>query len=542
MKSNTNINEIDAKVINHLGLVSAMFNNLEIGELIDSVIPPDERNKLTVGDCVKVLVINGLGYTKKPLYLTAEFFKNKPIDRLIKKGITSKDINDDVLGRALDKLYEENLTLLFSQIAYRVANYLNIDVTKVHGDTSSKVMFGSYEPSENQPEIVKHGYSKDKRPDLKQVMFSLVVSNEGNLPLMGGIIPGNTSDTVHFREVVKTLKENIRLVNKDTIMVFDSKLHTEETVREMLGVKWVTRVPESSNLSKKILRKSLQKKLTELGENYSGVEFKVTHGKVKQRWLVVRSEEAHKSAMHSVPKNVEKEKKAFYARLKKMNTKGFACKSDAEEALEKEIKRLAFHKLSAIEIEETFKNLKAGRPTAHSPKKSIFKLKVTLVEDPKKIENAIKIKSRFIVGTSVIEKRKLTSKELLKTYKDQHKVERGFRHLKNPLCMARAVYLKKQSRIVALGFIMLLGLLIYSAIEYATRRALVENDETIPNQLNKPTQNITARRLFEMFEDVIIITYQNGEILHQKVLNLRDDLKKILRLLGPEYCQMYLVS
>lgn len=113
----------------------------------------------------------------------------------------------------------------------------------------------------------------------------------------------------------------------------------------------------------------------------------------------------------------------------------------------------------------------------------MFTIDATLGENPDHIEQAIEKKSRFILATNELDKEKLSSLAFLETYKDQHKVERGFRFLKNPLCMASSVFLKNQKRIVALGFVMMLGLLIYSAIEYSLRRALEEENETVPNQI-----------------------------------------------------------
>jgi len=144
MKSQKTSVSISAQSMHHLGIVSGMIDKVSIVEMIDNVIPPDKRSKLTTGECVKVLLINSFGFTGQPLYLAADFFRNKPVDILIKKEIKASDINDDVLGRALDKLYNVNPTLLFTRMAYRIAKHFGIDTRTVHMDTSSKIMFGSY--------------------------------------------------------------------------------------------------------------------------------------------------------------------------------------------------------------------------------------------------------------------------------------------------------------------------------------------------------------------------------------------------------------
>lgn len=62
--------------IEHLGVVAAMYEELGIGEVLDSVIEQDlEQRQLSVGQCVKAMVLNGLGLAQRRLYLTADFFK-----------------------------------------------------------------------------------------------------------------------------------------------------------------------------------------------------------------------------------------------------------------------------------------------------------------------------------------------------------------------------------------------------------------------------------------------------------------------------------
>ena len=182
--------KVDSEIMSHLGLVSAMCDEIGLVELIDSMIPNDSRKKVSTGECAKIMVISGLGYRGRALYTLGEFFENKPIEFLLRKGINIADINDDVLGRTLDRLYNVGPELIFSRIASRAAKHFDINSKTVHLDTTSMKMFGKYEEKEGQRQVVKYGYSKDKRPDLKQVMVSLLVSNEGNFPLMGASFRG----------------------------------------------------------------------------------------------------------------------------------------------------------------------------------------------------------------------------------------------------------------------------------------------------------------------------------------------------------------
>lgn len=145
----------------------------------------------------------------------------------------------------------------------------------------------------------------------------------------------------------------------------------------------------------------------------------------------------------------------------------------------------------------------------------------------------------FIVGTNVLEASQLSDEELISVYKQQGGVERGFRFLKDPLFLASSVFVKKPERIVALGFFMVLCLLVYRFAEYRLRSQLAQTDQTLPNQLNKPTSTPTMRRVFQCFEgiDLLRISAADGSITH--VLHLRPFHEQVLMLLGPPYLKFY---
>ena len=145
-------------------------------------------------------------------------------------------------------------------------------------------------------------------------------------------------------------------------------------------------------------------------------------------------------------------------------------------------------------------------------------------------------------ATNQLQKNKLTSLQLLSLYKAQTTtVERGFRFLKDPLFFAHSLFLKKTSRLMALIMIMGLALLIYALAERHLRLALVHHQQFIPDQLGKPTQSPTMRRVFQMFEgvDLLLIT-SSGHIIARQVLNLRPVLVQILALFGPSVKNIYI--
>jgi transposase len=94
-----------SETLEHLGLVAGMFDELGIGELVDELVPQDlSQRKVSLGQALKAMVLNGLGFANRRLYLMPEFFRNKPTERLVGAGISPEHLNDDALGKALDTL------------------------------------------------------------------------------------------------------------------------------------------------------------------------------------------------------------------------------------------------------------------------------------------------------------------------------------------------------------------------------------------------------------------------------------------------------
>ena len=132
------MNEYKTETIEHLGLVSSMIDELGIVESIDKAIKQDKKErKVTIGEAVKAMLLNGLGFANRQLYLVPQFFENKPLDILIKEGIEPNNLNDSVLGRALDSLYEYGVTPLFSLISQNALENLDLIPKYHHLDSTS---------------------------------------------------------------------------------------------------------------------------------------------------------------------------------------------------------------------------------------------------------------------------------------------------------------------------------------------------------------------------------------------------------------------
>ena len=155
---------------------------------------------------------------------------------------------------------------------------------------------------------------------------------------------------------------------------------------------------------------------------------------------------------------------------------------------------------------------------------------------PEQYTRKLQQKSCFILATNQLDSKALPDDELLSAYKDQQKVERGFRFLKDPLFMASTLYLKSPKRIRALMMVMTLCLLVYAALEYRLRQALQQHDQTFPNQKGQPTRTPTARWVFQCFTGIHLLVIAQEQVL---VLNLNEPQRRLLAMLGERYVALY---
>ncbi len=113
-------NVYESKRLNHLGPVAGMFEEMGLGEAVDAALGRESSSGLGPEICLKTMIINGLGFTTRPLYLSASFYETKAVEQLLGSGIAASDITDQRLDEFLEACYDYGCTKLFSQTAWGV--------------------------------------------------------------------------------------------------------------------------------------------------------------------------------------------------------------------------------------------------------------------------------------------------------------------------------------------------------------------------------------------------------------------------------------
>ena len=532
--------------LDHHGVVAAVCKDLQLSDKIDSRIGTnDSRRKVSPGKAVVAMILNGLGFTNRRLYLSNQFFENKPVELLLDAPIEAKDITDSTLGHTLDEIAEYGSSKLFAEIAFEMA--LENDLLGVvnHIDTTSMSVEGEYNQEEPSAIKITHGYSKDHRPDLKQVVLSLVVNGPSSIPIFMEPLDGNSSDKKSFHETIKRVnafKEQID-TNQSFKWVGDSALFSKEHLLKGNDYLWLTRVPESIKEAKLLTEKSEEEIVWKKLENgYQITSFSSEYGDIKQRWLLVYSEQAYKREQKTFEKKLLTLEKALEKAIWHLGLEEYGCENDAKRAFNQLEKSYPYHNIS-YDIHPIKRYENRGKPKATDERKIIgYQVKCAFTRDEEAIKRMLNKKGRFILATNDLDTESYSDEKMLTEYKEQQSVERGFKFLKDPWFMLDSIFLKSAKRIEALMMVMTLCLFVYNYSQFKIRTALREENKTLPNQLGKKVQNPTMRWIFQLMEGISIVRFYDANLkkpIKEMVANLNDIRKEIIMFFGKTACEMY---
>ena len=524
-------NNIQVQTINHLGIIAGIIDEIGIVEIINEQLGIQPQEKLSCGIIVKSIILNALGFLSRPLYLFPQFFNDKATEHIFGEGIFPEDFNDDRIGRVLDKLYKFGLNKIFLAISLKACQIYGIDRSYSHLDSSSISVEGDYligdqENEENLEPIpikIVRGYSKDKRPDLKQFLINLIASGDGGVPLFLSCGNGNDRDKAKFATILSDFKKQVDL---DSIFVADSALYSAENLLAIKHLKWITRVPLSIKAAQFYVREIPESEFIKTDrEGYKAVEKESNYAGIKQKWIIIESQARKKSDLKQLSKKILKDEEKANGLLTSLSQKKYENRTEIKAIFNCEQKKLKYHDLVLKDVAKT---------TDKKTKKTVYKATIALEKKSEKIEEEEKKAGRFILATNVL--KNLSSSDILIAYKGQQSCEGGFRFFKDPLFFADSVFLKYPSRIETMAMLMGLSLLVYSIGQRQLRANLKQNNTGVKNQLGKLTDQPTLRWIFQGFQGIHIVVF-NGV---KQIVNLTDSRLETLNYFS-KHCQKYYI-
>lgn len=429
-------------------------------------------------------------------------------------------------------------------------------------------LFDNYEYHRMHENIIKleHGYSKDLRSDLKQVVHELIVSQDGGVPLMMQSWSGGSSDSTIFKQRSDALIKCFQESPSPRYLIADSKLYSENNAENLAKLQFITRIPGSIIEENKLIDEAINKNMWDkLDDNNCYYVSKISHYNIAQRWIVVNSSAAADRAKKSVAKAVHNEFTSITKQLIKLSKIIFNCKEDALLALSK-LDKTKYHKIESPIIEEVNIYTKKGRPKKDAkPDQIKYSITATVNIIAAFIKIAEHQKSCFVIATNIpIEQ--LSAPEIVQKYKMQNSTLEnvGFRFIKDKMFFADSLFLKNPHRIMALLTIMTLSLLIYSVAQRRMRAFIKSNNEILPkniheitfankdgkidiknnlkaevNASNKPSYAPTIRWLFQLLDGINVVTLiinNVKQIIFEGITPLKE---KILSCFGTGVMQIY---
>ena len=535
--------QIVTQHLGHLGIVASVIKELKIIDIIDAKLPVSKSkgSKVSMGERVAAMLLNGLGFLDNRLYMHSQFFENKPIKELLGSEVEAEDLHDDALGACLDRMYNYGVTKLFGEIAIEIADNKKLLDRMCRIDTTSLSVFGDYEEQESDAIEINLGFSKQKRFDLKQVVLSLTMNGKANIPIWVEGLSGNTSDKTSLRNTVNKIEKFQKALRnaEDFIYVADAAMYDKKLL-DYKALRWISRVPSTIKEARELCSKDFKDcQWQKLDSNYKYITVISNYGDIDQRWQLIYSDVSYSKQIKTLEKNITKEREQLTKDIWHLGNKSYACKADAEDAILVLNKKQKYHNIK-YELQAVEKYSTKGKPKPDSLKVLVgYKVISEISLDSKRVINNKRKCGRFIIATNV-SAAELPSDQLLPEYKKQSNVEQGFKFIKNNEFMLSSIYLKKNSRIEALMMIMTLCLMVYNFGQYKIREALIKNQDSIPDQVKKQTSNPTLRWIFHILDKITVVKiYSNNVLIKSCVANLCDISKKIIRYFGDHALKIY---
>jgi len=514
---------IEVYPVHHLPIIKAYADQLGLVSLINHYVPTEME--VDAGTVVLALVLDTLS-GRSPLYRLEEFFAQQDTALLLGKTVPPHALNDDTAGRVLDRLYDFGTMRLFTACAVRAATRFGLERRYVHFDTTSRSVWGEYQYAETQdlPFQVTYGYSKDKRPDLKQFVLSTLCMDRA-VPIWGKPEDGNASDKTLNTTLLSELARLLAAYGVQPgayIYIADSALVTEDNLTALRDTFFITRLPATYSECGRIIEETVARNQweevgvlaqTQPTKHRPGTCYKVAEGGVTLYGKPYRAVVVHSSSQDQQrQKHLEREIQVSYATLeataREAARQEYFCHADAEAAAVK-LRALqnAYHGVT-VDVEE-HPTYGPGRPRSKQPRvvKALrYSLHVTLHERSEIIACKRQEAGCFVLLTNVPTAGEMAhrARAVLQAYKEQHGIEQNYGFLKDPL-IVNSLFLKKPERIEALGLVLLLALLVWRLVE----RTLRVHVETTGNPLTgwdkKTTQKPTAFMMMTKFSAVIVL-------------------------------------
>ncbi|MCP4366251.1 MAG: IS1634 family transposase [Planctomycetes bacterium] len=452
-------------------------------ELLNRHVRAHGNDQIPVVDTLMLLVYN-LVLGKDPLYELQQWVAGIDRRAIGYRSLEPEKFNDDRFARALDRLYMADRASLMTEFVTTLVREFKLDLGRIHNDSTTVKAYGKYPGSARGGLQLKRGHSKDHRPDLKQLVFSLSISADGAVPVHHKVYAGNRTDDSTHIETWETVR---KIAPKaDFLYVADSKLCTDEQLHtiDKRGGRAVTIMPETwgevaafkaglkaTRKAKKEIWRRPKPGADEQSEYFSVFAGDYTTRKRGYRIHWIYSSEKRKRDRLNREKRLVKAEQALMELNAKLNTRKLKLKENIEAGVAEIADKYKVADLLAVQIgasrEQYRVKVGKGRPGKHARYETRARTIHTLTWG--RNNPALKAESKLdgifpLLSTDT----KLTAKEVLQAYKYQPRLEKRFCQFKS-IHNAAPLLFKKVTRVEANMFLFFIALTIQALIEREIR-------------------------------------------------------------------------
>ena len=532
-----------------LPLLYAIVQRAGLREVLERYVPTHGNDQVPVVDTLLLLGFN-LSIGKQPLYELPAWVDSIDLRSIGYADYDPKRFNDDRFGRALDRLYAADRASLMTELVSRVVTTFDLDLSRIHNDSTTLKAFGAYPGKTRSGVELKRGHSKDHRPDLKQLVFSLSLCADGAVPVHHKVYPGNrTDDTTHI-ETWNTLRQITP--SADFLYVADCKLCTDEQLAYLTehGGRAITIIPEtwaevaefkatlrSTRKNKKeIWRRRMPNQETqwEYFWVFAGEHFTRQRG-YRIHWI--HSSEKRLRDRASRETRLLKSETALMEINARINTRNLKQRSAIEAAVSAILDQYDTATLLDIRIGDSRAHEKRqigrGRPGKNTRFRTLTHQLHTLAwsRNLKALKRETRTDGLFpLLCTDST----LAAKEVLQAYKYQPRLEKRFSQFKS-IHNAAPLLFKKVSRIEANCFVFFIALIIQALIEREVRMQMHRDEISAlpiyPEQ--RDAERPTTNKISDVFEPVSTYSIiDNDKVVEAFQDKLSDTQKTILKYLN----------
>jgi transposase len=540
-----------------LPILDHLLRRLRLRDFLHEHLPREDRRCRVATVTGLLVLVQNLLISREPLYGVGEWAARHVPGRL---GLTPEQLpalNDDRVGRCLDRLFDADIPSLTLAVVTHAVREFGVALDELHNDSTTITFHGDYEDADRERTLrgrlrlaVTWGHNKDHRPDLKQLLYILTVSGDGAVPVQFRVESGNATDDRSHRATWELLCQLTG--RRDFLYVADCKLATAENLAHLHqhGGRFLSVLPRTraEDAAFRVALRDGQARWRHVHDKLDDDGHVVDRFSVHQPemtsvegYRLVWYHSTRKAELDAVTRHHRIERAS--GRLAELRQKlasprtRYRERAKVAQAVEAILRDGGVEGGIEVAIEQRttqrYRQERRGRPgpeTRYVKREDTrFDLTYRIAHD-RLAEEAL-CDGIFPLITNVVA---LSERELLLAYKQQPRIETRFAQLKTDFVVA-PVYLKETSRIQALLCVYFFALLVEALLERELRRAMdgagIESLPLYPE--GRACRRPTARRVIELFEEVQRHELSTGNrrpvVFSTELTRLQ---RKVLRLLG----------